>query len=266
MPVSYPWVMTWATVPTVLLLLAVIGIGLAVVGDLRLSTPDTATAQRPTFFSPLPVDWNRHDGALLLIMAAFPLVLISLPTTPIFGGTKHFFPAYPFLALGAATAWGWLWKRAAIGRRKRWLQPVALAACLGPGIIATVDGHPYNLSQYAPFAGGPRGAANMGLARGFWGHAVPALFPTVHEALPRGGAVYLHDLHDAAREQYEREGVWRPEDRSAAIPQADAGLLFYERHMTTYEVQLWGAMGTTSPSGMIVLDDVPLTSLYVSDR
>ena len=38
-------------------------------------------------------------GYLLAMNAFFPLVLIALPSTPIFGGTKHWTTGYPFFAL-----------------------------------------------------------------------------------------------------------------------------------------------------------------------
>ncbi|MGF2075737.1 hypothetical protein, partial [Enterococcus casseliflavus] len=43
----------------------------------------------------------RQPTVLLLGCLLAPLVIIALPWTPIFGGTKHWFTAYPFLALFA---------------------------------------------------------------------------------------------------------------------------------------------------------------------
>lgn len=258
MPIAYPAVMTWATVPTVLLLLAALGLGLAVRSELRAPAGMLATA--PRFDAPLPRGWSRLDAVWLGVLGLFPIALISLPSTPIFGGTKHWLTAYPFLALAAAVAWRELWRAVELGRRARWLAPVGLVACLGPAAIATVDGHPYGLSQYAPLVGGPRGAADLGLNRGFWGHAVHELWPTLQQA---PGPIYLHDMHELARKQYEREGRWPAHLQPAPIRRARSGLLFHELHMTTDEVALWQQLGTTAPAQVLSLDDVPLTSLYV---
>lgn len=259
MPWSYAAVMTWATVPTALLLLAGLGLGLGVRRELRtIATPPSGAAR---FVRPLPPGWSRLDVVWLGVLGLFPIALISLPSTPIFGGTKHWITAYPFLALAAALAWRELWRAVELPpRHARWLAPVGLALCLGPAAIATVDGHPYNLSQYAPLAGGPRGAADLGLNRGFWGHAMLELWPTLEQT---PGPIYLHDLHDLARRQYEREGRWPAQLEPAPARRARSGLLFYELHMTTEEIALWERLGTAAPAQVLSLDDVPLTSLYV---
>jgi hypothetical protein len=259
MPVAYPTVMTVATVPAVCLLLALVGLGLWVRADLRRTCSDTAN--EPSFFTPLPPGWDRLEGWGVAALAIFPIALISLPSTPIFGGTKHWLTAYPFMAIGAAFAWSCLWRESR-WRLRRWLEPLAAALCLAPSIMATIDGHPYNLSQYAPLVGGPRGAANLGLNRGFWGHAALPLLPIASEVTPPRAGFYLHDIHPLAQKQYEREGRWPDDLVPAAIGGAAAGLLFHELHMTTWEVDLWKRMHTTAPAGVITLDDVPLTSLY----
>src|SRR5690606_19693367 len=119
--------------------------------------------------------------------------------------------AYPFMAIAAAFAWSRLWRDSAWSPRLRRLEPLALLLCLAPSAMATVDGHPYNLSQYAPMVGGPRGAADLGLNRGFWGHAAVPLLPIASEVTGSRAGVYLQDIHPLAHQQYVREGRW-PED------------------------------------------------------
>lgn len=259
MPSSYAAIMTWATVPTALLLLAGLGLGLAVRSELR--APVLVPTTSPRWAAPLPQGWSRLDPLWLGLLGLFPIALISLPSTPIFGGTKHWITAYPFLALAAAVAWRELWRAVRLPARVgRWLAPVGLLLCLGPAAVATVDGHPYNLSQYAPLAGGPRGAAELGLNRGFWGHAMHELWPTLPQT---PGPLYPHDLHELARRQYEREGRWPAQLEPAPVRRARSALLFHELHMTSDEIGVWQQLGTTAPLQVLSLDDVPLTSLYV---
>jgi len=273
LPVSYPLVLTWATVPSGALLLALLGLGLGLRRDLRpspapkaspaeaapkASPTETAPTASPRWSAPL-AGRERRDGLLWALFAGFPLALIALPTIPIFGGTKHWLTAYPFLALAAAAAWVALARAAP--RRGRWRHAPAavLALVLVPGLWSTIDGHPYGLSQYAPLVGGPRGAADLGLLRGFWGHAVP---PALLDPTRPGAPIYLHDLHELARLQYEREGRWSPENAPAPLGRARGALLFHERHMRTHELQIWGALHTVAPTEVLTLDDVPLTSRY----
>ena len=82
-PVGFPWVMTLYTVPVTTLLLGLLGLvheGRAIVSQLRARLTGVAVAGSqgtdPT-----------HPGVLLLGCLFAPLVMISLPSTPIFGGT-----------------------------------------------------------------------------------------------------------------------------------------------------------------------------------
>ncbi|MEZ4448326.1 MAG: hypothetical protein R3B09_02525 [Nannocystaceae bacterium] len=273
LPLAYPFTLTWATVPTCLLLLAAIGLAIGLWRDLSPRTGSLRQDPKDRRWSAPLRPGEGMDGLLLALLALFPLALIALPTVPIFGGTKHWMTAYPFLALAAASAWGALWRAvtpasaSAVGaplrRRARVLLAplLALALLLGPSIRSTIHAHPHGLEQYAPLIGGARGAADLGLLRGFWGHALTPLLPTMAGLGER--PFDLHDLHELARVQYEREGRWPPGLRPAGTSRAQAALLFHERHMTTYEVQQWNALGTATPAAIVELDDVPLTSLTV---
>ncbi|TPV92357.1 MAG: hypothetical protein B7733_26185 [Myxococcales bacterium FL481] len=253
LPVSYPFVMTWATVPTATLLLATAGL---VVGILRDRSPATTRPVKAKWARPFD-DHAPWLGRLTLVFAVFPLIVIAWPTIPIFGGTKHWLTAYPFLALACAEAWHWL--RSTAPRRIRAWLPAVAAASLVPSLWATIHGHPHNLSQYAPLVGGARGAANDGHCRGFWGAAnVPLL-----RALPREpGGVSLHDMHALSAEQAARDGVWPDGHRARPLSRADEALFFPELHMQSHELQIWQRLGTRRPSQVLTLDDVPLGVRY----
>jgi 4-amino-4-deoxy-L-arabinose transferase-like glycosyltransferase len=276
LPTEYPLVLTWATVPTALLLLALVGLGIALWRDLSKKSgsqeaerseggPPAAAARPRSWAAPLRPE-ERLDGTLLALLAAFPLILIALPSVPIFGGTKHWLTAYPFLALAAAIGWGALWRHLALPRRWRGAQAIALIVLLVPSTWSTIHSHPFGLSAYAPLVGGTRGAAELGLMRGFWGHAMTPLLPEIDALDDRQrGRLYTHDLHGLSLRQYVREGRWPSGVRPTAVSRARAGLLFHERHMLTYEIELWQSLGLVSPQAIVELDDVPLTSLYVGD-
>ena len=286
LPIVYPFVMTWATVPSGLLLLSGVGTLLALrtvrnpralrhlrrAGvphkGLRGYEPAQQRSSRrapmPSWFEPLPAFDGREEPLLLVGLAAFPLLLIAWPSIPIFGGTKHWLTAYPFMALLAAMAWGRLWWRArtllrAWPRLLRAAPAIVFLTVLTPGAWATLHGHPFNLSQYAPLAGGARGAAASGLNRGFWGHAVVPLLG--QDELLSSGPVYVHDVHRLAIVQYRREGRW-PDWKPAGIPRADTALLFPEKHMLSDEIALWESFGTLQPAMVLTLDDVPITIVY----
>ncbi len=286
LPVAYPFVMIWATVPSALLLLSGIGLLLALrtlrnpralrhlgrFGDnrgrarlLRVGArPRSTVGGRPGgWLEPVPEFDGTEEPLLLCALALFPILLIALPSIPIFGGTKHWLTAYPFLALLAAMAWGRLWWRARTLLRSwpkllRRAPPIVLVAVLLPGAWATINGHPFNLSQYAPLIGGARGAAAAGYNRGFWGHAV---VPLLGEDSLAGAKVQVHDVHRLAAEQYRREGRspgWTP----SGLGRAELALLFPEKHMLSDELAIWAAFGTTQPAMVLTLDDVPIAIVY----
>lgn len=265
LPLGYPFVLTWATVPSVLLLLSTIGV-LATLRGLAGRSRDAAPSSTDTdgFTKPLPNVASTTEPLLYVILSAFPLLLIAWPSIPIFGGTKHWLTAYPFMALLAAFAWGRLWLRAR-GLLSPWPRLVRLAptvvliAALIPSTWSTIHGHPFNLSQYSPLAGGTRGAARHGLQRGFWGHALVPLLEQGNE-LARG-PVYVHDVHRLSLDQYRREGRW-PDWTPANPSRASAGLYFPEMHMLSDEIELWEQLDTNTPAAVLTLDDVPVVLLY----
>jgi hypothetical protein len=102
----------------------------------------------------------------------------------------------------------------------------------------------------------------LGLNRGFWGHAV---VPLLDAEVFAGERVYIHDVHRLALEQYRREGRW-PGWRATGVDRADAALLFPEMHMLSDEIAIWDSLGTTAPSMVLTLDDVPITIVYERAR
>jgi len=120
-PAAFPWVMTALTWTLTLLAAAVLG--LVAVYAPRRWPPWLSRLLRKTS-SRLP---DTQDGAevadergrspelrsydrLALLSALWPMALISMPGTPIFGGTKHWMGAYPFLLLIGARGVQAVWQ------------------------------------------------------------------------------------------------------------------------------------------------------------
>src|SRR5690606_13890533 len=142
-PVAYPFVMTAFTVPLVILALTLLGIGQrapAWLPDaLRERWVPTARAVR----DPACTD------VLLFGLFAAPLVIIALPSTPIFGGTKHWMTAYPFMAIYAGVGAALSVEAAArVSLFKEKVAPLCYAVLLAPGFVETAVSHPYGLAHY----------------------------------------------------------------------------------------------------------------------
>lgn len=287
LPVSYPFIMTLFTVPTVTVVLACAGGWLLarypLAGPLARLLGRRATTPRPAvderFVFEAERSWLRPGrgldprlGTLFGVNALFPLALIALPSTPIFGGTKHWLPAYPFFALLGGVALGRLAERLRTAGRGwgRAALALPLLAAL-PGAIDTACTHPFGLSQYNALAGGVAGGADLGLNRQFWGYAPRQLLPWIDETFKRGARVYFHDVNYGAYRDYIRVGLLRGDIQYAgmelpAIRASDYAMVIHELHFNKYDYWIWDSYGTPSPTRVLQLESVPLVSVYSRPR
>src|SRR6185295_16988073 len=114
---TFPFVSTAFTVPVTTLALALAG-GVALLrrrrgqavmegdggaSDGGGSDPESAAPAeaRPSWLRP-GADVDRAPGAFLAAQIFGPLGVLAIPSTPIFGGVKHFMPAMPYIAVAAA--------------------------------------------------------------------------------------------------------------------------------------------------------------------
>ena len=121
-----PFVETGFTVPVTTLALAAIGAGLLARRrrdapvDIESEQLEAPTAERPSWLRP-GADVDRAPGAFVLFQTLGPMAVLAVPSTPIFGGVKHFLAAMPYLAVMAGIG------LAAIGRALRDALPEARA-------------------------------------------------------------------------------------------------------------------------------------------
>ncbi|HVX97320.1 MAG TPA: glycosyltransferase family 39 protein [Polyangia bacterium] len=278
--VTMPFVETLFTVPVTTLALAVAG-GVVLIRRRRGESvtpeaepelqPEASAAARPDWRRP-GADVDRAPGAFMAVQVFGPLCVIALPATPIFGGVKHFMPAWPYLAVAAAIGLSWLTRAAKAGlpnlseRAVRAL-PGALAVlvCL-PAVAETRRSHPDGLSHYNLLAGGFAGGASLGMNRQFWGYSVLPMLPWIN-AHPDNRAMYWHDVISDAEFMYKREGrldmdVGDTGYGQPGIERSSVGILFYEKHWALYEAWFWDEYKTTRPVYVRDVEGVPLITVY----
>jgi 4-amino-4-deoxy-L-arabinose transferase-like glycosyltransferase len=243
MPRGYAWLMTIATVPLITLVLAAIGVF-------------SQLAARP-----------RSDYVFwgVSILASYAPWLSS--NTPIFGGTKHWMTAYPFLCLFAGLGFTKV-VEALRAWRPRLVHPLWVGACvlIGP-VVMTLHAHPFGLSAYTPLVGGAPGAATLGLNRTFWGYTTQSLAPFINQSAPRRASVYVHDTALQSFAMYQEDGRLRPDLRATLdIASSDLALYQHEPHMSRVEQQIWIEYGSVSPDAIAAFDGVPIAWAYIRNQ
>lgn len=267
LPMSYPWVLTLFTVPLTTVVLALAGAGTR----LRAMIPPVLL-ERLWPGGRVEPDSSRTDVLLMGMMLA-PIVVISMPWTPIFGGTKHWFAAYPFLAIFAGVAFVWVLR--AVEERLpdkvpagRYLASVGTAAILlSSSAIETIHSHPFGLSHYTFAAGGVPGAADHGMNRQFWGFTTGSLTEWLETRMPNGGSVWICDTTWGAWSMLQQDGRLDRRIRAVGdLPSADFALVHHEHHFVEVDYQIWAAWGSVSPVHVLTYDGVPIISVYANPR
>jgi hypothetical protein len=273
---TFPFVSTALTVPVTTLALAVAG-ALALARRRRDGedpavlpdepAPTDPSSRWPAWLCHAP-DLDRSPGLFLLVQIAGPVLLIALPSVPIFGGVKHFLPAMPYLAIVAAVGLRWLTGVVTSLVRAPRALPAALAGlvCL-PAVVETQRSHPDGLSHYNLLAGGFAGGASLGMNRQFWGYSVLPMLPWMSANAPASNRIYWHDVLGDALSMYARDGRLRlglgnVGAEEAAIASSDLGIVIYEKHFTVYEGAFWQHYGTTRPVYVRTREGVPLVIAY----
>ncbi len=271
-----PFVETGFTVPVTTLALAALG-AVALIRRRR-GEPVSAEGETEAPGAPSPswlrpgADVDRAPGAFLLAQTLGPLAVLAVPSTPIFGGVKHFMPAMPYLAvmagLGVASlAPALAGLLPAAWARRRAAVPAALAAivCL-PALFETRRSHPDGLSHYNLLAGGFAGGASLGMNRQYWGYAVRPMLEMI-DGDPANRGMYWHDVISDAVSMYRRDGrlsmqVGNSGFGEEGIRRSQMGILFHEKHWAIYEGWFWDSYGSTQPAFVREREGVPLVTLY----
>ena len=281
---TFPFVSTALTVPVTTLGLAVIG-ALALARRRRnqplIDDPDPSSDALSLVDPPARSSWlrpgadvDRAPGAFIAVQTFGPMVILALPSTPIFGGVKHFMPAMPYIAVAAACGLAWVTSGLgaalrASGRGRRACPAALLLSALScvPAVTETRRSHPDGLSHYNMIAGGFAGGASLGMNRQFWAYCVLPMLDWVNRHAPENQRMYWHDVIGDALSMYKREGrlalsVGDTGYGEAGVERSTMGLMVYEKHWALFEKYIWDHYGTLTPTFVRAREGVPLVIAY----
>lgn len=251
-PVSFPFVMTALTLPATTLLLGLVGLGARV-----RSWVGSGSGK------------GRGEDVLIVMCLLWPMAVIAWPTVPIFGGTKHWLPAMPMVAILAGVGLAYTVKGLAAAlarpahRAARYTLAAALALVLiAPAVRETAASHPFALTHYNVLVGGVPGAADAGLNRQYWGYTTGSLLEWLDTNVPLNGSVFFHDTAHDAFQMYRDDGTLRRDIRWGSTDDARYAIVHHEQHMAHVEYEIWERFDTTAPVHVLSHEGVPVISVY----
>jgi hypothetical protein len=207
---------------------------------------------------------------LVLINGLFPLLLISWPTVPHFGGTKHWLSGMPFLSLIAADA---LWRVAEsaagpLGRLRKTVGVDGIALGLGGvslfvALVGCIHTGGYGDSAYNELAGEFAGATELGMERQFWSNNVTGVLDWLNHNAPAGARVYFHEVTYGSVVAYHDNDMLRADiqpvqgdDQAQFVPYQ------YMQEFRQQEFDIWNSFGTNEPVDGLYLDESPNVTVY----
>ncbi|MEZ4472483.1 MAG: hypothetical protein R3F60_17155 [bacterium] len=173
----------------------------------------------------------------------------------------------PFLAIAAGVGA----VRVGQGLFARWPARRALltatlgAAMLLPAGYATLTYGPHGPTYYNTLAGGPAGAADLRMARDFWGYGSVAVLPWLNDHVEPRGLTFWHDATGWAVQRYQQAGLLRDDLRVTgdwAIPYADWAIYHDYRDKLPEELDIWRDFGTFWPVEGHFVDGVQTVGVY----
>ncbi len=273
-PFSYPFVMTLVTIPLVTTVLALTGMA----GRLVTSTRRILGGISPLALETLVHERTQRGITLLLFLNMLvPMLIIAWPSTPIFGGTKHWMPAWPFIALFTGLGFGMAadgvtglmerapaWLRAGAGGKRVVAAGLGLLL-LAPAAQQTQASHPFGLAHYTMLIGETPGAADAGMCRQFWGYTTGSALGWLNENVPERGRTFFHDTAWDSYNMYKKDGMLRNDILwHGQVEGSDVAMVHWEQHMAGYEYAIWTSYGTVTPAFVVTHQGVPILPIYVS--
>ncbi len=273
-PVAFPFVMSAVTVPLVTFCLGTLGFVWAV----GLQQPIRHAEALARWFRARVLRKNTtasNEGVecepkslYLLVHTTVPFAVIALPYVPIFGGVKHWMPAMPFFAILAAIGVDRLVDiieelRGKSLRGRSWWFALAGSLVLVPALLGNASYLANGTAFYNELAGGPEGAARMGMMRQFWGYAAKQGLPWLNENATKNAKIYFHSTNPESYDVYKRDGLIRDDLRNGHDHKtADYYVFHNQGPKLSDEYQTRVEYDSGRPVYGIYLEEAPLLVIY----
>ena len=211
---------------------------------------------------------ERPLKVFYLVNLSVPIGIMLLPSTPVFGGIKHWLPSMPFFCLLAGYGLERFVRAAAAEvADRRWVR-ASLGALMGGLAVAslwvqTADAYPHLTGYWNEWMGGFQGAANARMQRQYWGHGTEELMPFVNRSTPVRGRVDFHETTCGTVAMYKREGWLRADvGCSGGAPGTASALYEDQKSCSEVELEIREAYDRAVPAFTVQRHGVPLIQVY----
>lgn len=264
-PVEFPFALTFYTVPVAFMLLALGGI-------LFLAPPPRWWPKLKEVWRRGKVSDNERGLAFCLLNGLFPILLIALPSVPIFGGVKHWMTAMPLWTILAG--YGFYRAAMAVARLSsrpwagRALVAFSAAIILAQPAVASIRSAPYGTGYYNSLAaGGIQGAADKLMMRMYWGHTALQALGWINDNAPKNARIFFQNTTTGSYEFYRRDGLLRDDIRYAHSPGgADIALIEPQKAFFELDIRTRAALGAAGPVYQVTYEGVPFLRVYENTK
>ncbi|OIP31161.1 MAG: hypothetical protein AUK47_23020 [Deltaproteobacteria bacterium CG2_30_63_29] len=243
----------------------------------RASKERLATFREDGHLPQRPYPWDDRGTVLLMALGAFvPFAIIAKPSTPVFGGTKHWMTAMPYLACFAGLGVKWAFDRlmllcsgwVAAFQRPQFRAAATLAlvpVLLYPAFRETYHSNPNGTAYYNELMGGYVGAADEAMQRQFWGYSARQGLDWLNAHADQNSLVHFHDTIAYAVDMYKEEGLLREDIRNGWSLESSQYVMFHQEHaFYPFLFEIWATYKTQSPVFVASVDGVPVLSIYAN--
>ncbi len=260
-----PWhssfVMTFITTPPITIILGIAGIGFISYILVKLYRNRlTILPEQQTFYE------------LILINAFITIGTVAFPDVPKYGGVKLFLPFFPFFSIlagiGLQGIYKWIMKKFSFEKNKNVIEliiaTILIIGCTLPAAYSTLRIHPYQLSYYNIFIGGPKGALKAGMERQYYDIFYYDLARWFNKNLPLNAKVtFLPNNKEYIRSApyYKRDKKLREDIKISGLNDADYLVLTHEERWKEYP-ELYKIYKDYPSLYEIKVEGVPLLTVY----
>lgn len=255
-PFSFPWGMTFFTTPLPHLIFFISGIYLFSLNVAR------------------EKDWiSKEINFTLLVGSLFPILLIAIPTVPIFGGIKHWFTGYPLMMTAGVFFISNEMKK--ILGKNNFQKTVFISTVF---LMSAVSLIPLNVkfakrgpAFYNQLIGGVQGAAEQRMQRNFWGYDILDLVSKLNSEAPKGSTVYVMGGYEGLNWNsflfLKKEGIIRKDiSGTNNLKNADFAFFFYEKQNEHIMNEIAIEFGTVNPVAISETDSVFYSALFRREK